>query len=176
MFSGLLTLLPEIHANYTRTHVQCTLDTAHFQPGELRYFMCMCPQQIWRQCTAHMVCHFISLPPCSFVINHGKPQCIILYVHVHTRTCIYVHVHEQSYYIVHYIRRKEEGKEGRKKRTNTNNLQQPQRLRENIYMCTHSQLQQLRKNTHSHHIRKIYTHPQPHQLRKIYKPISGSVA
>ena len=34
---------------------------------------------------------------------------------------VHVHVHEQSYYIVHYIRRKEEGKEGRKKRT-----QQPQ--------------------------------------------------
>ena len=28
---------------------------------------------------------------------------------------ICVHVHEQSYYIVHYIRRKEEGKEGRKR-------------------------------------------------------------
>ena len=43
--------------------------------------------------------------------------------------CSDIQVHEQSYYIVHYIRRKEEGKEGRKKRTNTNNLQQPQRLR-----------------------------------------------
>ena len=64
------------------------------------------------------------------------------YIHVHA--ILYMHVHEQSYYIVHYIRRKEEGKEGRKKRTNTNNLQQPQRLRK-IYMCTHSQLQQLRK-------------------------------
>ena len=31
--------------------------------------------------------------------------------------------HVQSYYIVHYIKRKEEGKEGRKKRTNINNLQ-----------------------------------------------------
>ena len=30
-------------------------------------------------------------------------------VHVH----VHVHVHEQSYYIVYYIRRKEEGKEGR---------------------------------------------------------------
>ena len=28
---------------------------------------------------------------------------------------VQIHVHEQSYYIVHYIRRKEEGKEGRKK-------------------------------------------------------------
>ena len=48
---------------------------------------------------------------------------------------VHVHVHEQSYYIVHYIRRKEEGKEGRKKRTNTNNLQQPQRLRKIYIMC-----------------------------------------
>ena len=42
-------------------------------------------------------------------------------------------------HIVHYIRRKEDvGKEGRKKRTNTDNLQQPQRLRKKyiyIYMC-----------------------------------------
>ena len=44
-------------------------------------------------------------------------------------------LHEQSYYIVHYIRRKEEGKEGRKKRTNTDNLQQPQRLRK---ICVHT--------------------------------------
>ena len=49
-----------------------------------------------------------------------------------------VGVHEQSYYIVRYIRRKEEGKEGRKKQTNTNNVQQPQRLRKYIYMCMHS--------------------------------------
>jgi len=50
-------------------------------------------------------------------------------------------VHEQSYYIVHYIRRKEEGKEGREKRTNTNNLQQPQRLTYvYLYMYSISQL------------------------------------
>ena len=46
-------------------------------------------------------------------------------------------VHEQSYYIVHHVRRKEEGKEGRKKWTNTNNLQQPQRLRKK-YTCVHT--------------------------------------
>ena len=48
-------------------------------------------------------------------------------------------VHEQSYCIVHYIRRKEEGKEGRKKQTNTNNLEQPQRLTY-VYMYSISQL------------------------------------
>ena len=73
--------------------------------------------------------------------------CAEVHVHVQcTCTCMHTHVHEQSYHIVHYIRRKEEGKEGRKKRTNTDNLQQTQRLRKKyIYMCTHSQLQQLRK-------------------------------
>ena len=35
--------------------------------------------------------------------------------------CTYIE-HEQSYYIVHYSRRKEEGKEGRKKPTNNNSL------------------------------------------------------
>ena len=44
-------------------------------------------------------------------------------VHVH----VHLFIHEQSYYIVHYIRRKE-GKEGRKQRTNTDNLQQPQHV------------------------------------------------
>ena len=53
---------------------------------------------------------------------------IVLHIHKHTlhfNSGIHIHVHEQSYYIVHYIRRKEEGKEGRKKRTNTDNLHQP---------------------------------------------------
>ena len=78
----------------------------------------------------------ISTPP----QKHFYAGCIMQFLHKQG----HVHVHEQSYYIVHYIRRKEEGKEGRKKRINTNNLQQPQRLTK-IYMCTHSQLQQLRK-------------------------------
>ena len=56
--------------------------------------------------------------------------------------CSDMQVREQSYYIAHYIRRKEEGKEGRKKRTNANNLQQPRMLRKKV-LCTHSQLQQL---------------------------------
>ena len=57
---------------------------------------------------------------------------IVTYTYIHMIIC----VHEQSYYIVHYIGRKEEGKEGRKNQTNTNNLQQPQGLRK-IYVCTH---------------------------------------
>ena len=46
---------------------------------------------------------------------------------------MYMYVHEQSYYIVHYIRRKEEGKEGRKKRTNNDSLK---RLRKIYCTCT----------------------------------------
>ena len=68
---------------------------------------------------------------------------IVLHIHKHTlhfnsgiHIHVHVHVHEQSYYIVHYITRKEEGKEGRKKRTNTNNLHQPRRLRRNICVRT----------------------------------------
>ena len=54
---------------------------------------------------------------------------------MHVQAHVLVHAHEQSYYIVHYIRRKEEGKEGRKQRTNANNLQQSQRHVHVTVMC-----------------------------------------
>ena len=125
--------------------------------------------------------------------THWKST-VHVHVHVHVHLHVHVHVHvcytEIQYmcmctwtiilYIVHYIRRKEEGKEGRKKRTNTDNLQQPQRLWKNIHtvcVCTPS-FSSFEKYSYSqsHHLRKIHvhvytctcTHPQPHQLRNIY--------
>ena len=59
-------------------------------------------------------------------------------------------VHEQSH-VVHYIRRKEEGKEKRNEQTPTiyNSLEGLEKI---YIMCTHSQLQQLRK-IHCVHVR-----------------------
>ena len=121
----------------------------------------------------------------STVIQHGillsrvKHE-VRIRINVHMKdimTCM----HEQSYYIVHYIRRKEEGKEGRKKQTTTAS----KGLEKKLYMCMHSQFQQLRKifsptilEKYIHtlsltSLENIYTHS---QLRKIYKTISASVA
>ena len=72
-----------------------------------------------------------------------------VYVHMYICICMYtMHVYSMYKYMYmknHIIRRKEEGKEGRKKRTNTENLQQPRRLK-NIYAlpasCTCTQYTQ----------------------------------
>ena len=82
----------------------------------------------------HVIVHVHST--CTmYMYNIHVYQCtctIYMYINVHVHVCVY----EQSYYIVHYIRRKEEGKEGRKKRTNTDNLKGRDMYR-HMRMCGH---------------------------------------
>ena len=60
--------------------------------------------------------------------------------------------HEPSHYIAHYI---EEGKEGRKKRTNINNLKQPRRLRIILHALS---LCSLEKDTQQSQPQYMYMH------------------
>ena len=49
------------------------------------------------------------------LINTSTGDSIGVNIHIHDAELVCLHVIEQSYYIAHYIKRKEEGKEGRKK-------------------------------------------------------------
>ena len=62
---------------------------------------------------------------------HKKRNGMHRVMHSHAYVHFVIHVHEQSCYTIHYkIERKKEGRKRRKeiKGTNTDNLQQPQKL------------------------------------------------
>ena len=84
--------------------------------------------------TPHVHVHVYTPIGHNLPVHVHMPTSASLPAHVSLHACV---VNEQSYYIVHCIRRKEEGKKEERKRTNTDNLQQPQRLRK-MYMYVYA--------------------------------------